>query len=416
MKFDPRTTITDAATWESLPVWERVPESDPGTVCGRGLLVWSAHPDDETLGVGGLIAEAHQRSLPVHIVAATGDEDRVRELHAALSRTHPEATVSSLGLPDGKLHEHQSVLADSIASILDAYPDRVILTPWSEDRHGDHRTLGQLVRSMAHDRKRRVFSYPVWLWQWGEPGDVPWRDLIAVPLSEYGSRRKAEALVEYASQLKGQDPVLSDKFLQHSHSPREVLIVEPTPADLHFEHLHATRADPWNVENSWYERRKRRLLVATLPRDRYRSILELGCSTGVTTRALAKRADVLLAIDGSFSAVSAARDRTRFLSNTRVERMRLPLQWPEGHYDLVVVSELGYYLDSVDWQALCTCMLASLEPDGEVLACHWNGMAPDFLQSGERAHQLLAEAVGHAADIRHHDDEFVIELFRKKAA
>ncbi|HWD62164.1 MAG TPA: PIG-L family deacetylase [Humibacter sp.] len=416
VKFDPQTTTTAAAAWESDPAWSHVPSSDPDAICGSGLVVWCAHPDDETLGVGGLIAEAYQRSLPVHVVAATGDDERWRELRAALALMHPDATVSSLGLPDGSLHEHQHAVAEAIETTLDDYPHRVILTPWSEDRHGDHRTLGQLVRSIAHDHGRRCFSYPVWLWQWGESADVPWSDLMVIPLGEESRRRKHAALEVYASQVSGPYPILSDEFLENARMPREVVILEPTPADRHFEHLHATRADPWNVEHSWYEIRKRRLLMATLPRDRYRSILELGCSTGVATRQLADRADALLAVDGSLSAVSAARDRTRFLTNTKIERMRLPFQWPEGRYDLIVVSELGYYFDSEDWQTLCARMLESLVPDGEVIACHWTGESHDFRQSGRNAHRVLAEAVGHSADLRHHDDDFVIELFRKRAA
>ena len=413
MRFDTQTATTTAATWASEPAWHGVPAYDPATLGADGLLVWCAHPDDETLGVGGLIAEAHRRSLPVHVVAATGDEQRLRELRAAIAILHPDAAVSSLGLPDGSLHDHQRAVADAVEATLAAYPGRVILTPWSEDRHGDHRTLGQLVRSIATDRGRRCLSYPVWLWQWGEPADVPWSDLMVVPLDDEILDRKQRALAQHVSQLTGPHPVLSAELLQNARLPREVLILEPTSADRHFEKLHAASPDPWRVESRWYETRKRNLVMATLPRDRYDSVLELGCSTGVMTRDLAERAGRLLAVDGSLSAVSRARDRTRFLTNTRVERMRLPEQWPQGRHDLVVASELGYYFDAHQWRALCAHLVSSLAPDGEVIACHWTGDASDFRQSGRDAHLLLAEAIGHPADIRHVDDDFVIELFRK---
>ncbi|MHA7987380.1 PIG-L family deacetylase [Rathayibacter sp. CAU 1779] len=390
-----------------------MPVADLDLLFGNGLLVWSAHPDDETLGVGGLIAAAAERGVQVHVELATGTPERLRELASALALLHPDATFSALELTDGALRAEQDRLDAAVRSSLSEYPGRTIVAPWSGDRHGDHRALGQAVSAVARDHGRQAYAYPVWLWQWGEPADVPWSDSIALPLTETARSRKRAAVRAFSSQLSGDDPVLRSGVLDWADAGREILVLEPTSADLHFELLHGSSTDPWNVRDSWYERRKRAVLLSTLRQERYRAVLELGCSIGVTTAELAGRADDVLAVDGSFAAVHAARDRTRSRPNVRIERMRLPHQWPGGAYDLVVLSELGYYFTPDEWHSVCGRVADALVSGGEVIIAHWTGDAADFLQSGTAAHHALATAMGTPADVTHLERDFLIESYHR---
>lgn len=423
MSFDPRTAVTSPDAWEALDVWSDVPAFDHRP---DELIVFSAHPDDETLGVGGLLARAAADGIPVRVVvAAACDPGRMDELDTALASlglpTAPAATPLALGLPDGALKRHADDLRTAIAEILDTPSDagnRLVLAPWTGDRHGDHRTLGREVVAAARERGLRVLLYPVWLWQWGTPADVPWRRVREVVLDAGERSNKRTALAAFASQLRtshNPDGVLEPGFVERAADGREVVIEPPEPADQHFERMHHERDDPWRVRTRWYERRRRAVLAASLPRERYVHAVELGCSIGETTSVLADRCDELIAVDGSASAVEAAAERLRDRPNVVVERMRVPQEWPvpaDHDTDLVIVSELAYYLAEDEWDAVIDHIVGSLAEGGEVLLCHWTGDSDDFAQSGEAAHARFRERSGLRPVVVHRDEEFVLEVLR----
>lgn len=147
--------------------------------------------------------------------------------------------------------------------------------------------------------------------------------------------------------------------------------------------------DPFEYRTRWYEARKRALTLASLPRDHYLRGWELGCSNGVLTAALAPRCAQLLATDLSEQAVAAARLALAKHAHVRVERAEHPRQWPDGTFDLIVFSELGYYLDLPTMQAMAARLASSLDTQGVLVACHWR---PDFAQarcSAEFVHAQL---------------------------
>jgi len=260
VSFDPRTTVTAPEAWEALDEWSGVPAFDEQP---DELIVFSAHPDDETLGVGGLLARAAGAGIPARVVvAAACDDGRLDELDAALASlglpTTPAAQpVVPLGLPDGALKHHTADLRAAIAEILDAPSEarnRLVLAPWTGDRHGDHRTLGREVVAAARERGLRILLYPVWLWQWGTPADVPWRRVREVVLDAGERTSKRAALAAFASQLRtSQNPegVLEPGFVARAADGREVVIEPPEPADQHFERMHHERDDPWRVRTRW---------------------------------------------------------------------------------------------------------------------------------------------------------------------
>ncbi len=113
--------------------------------------------------------------------------------------------------------------------------------------------------------------------------------------------------------------------------------------DSYFNELFLNNDDPWAFKQRWYERRKRALTLAALPRERYRSIFEPGCANGELSADLAGRCDSLVCCDTSNLAVDLARKRLAGLPHAKVLQARLPQQWPQGEFDLIVFSEMGYY-------------------------------------------------------------------------
>lgn len=182
------------------------------------------------------------------------------------------------------------------------------------------------------------------------------------------------------------------------------------PAD-HFDALYARHDDPWNVQRRWYERRKRDLTLALLPRQRYRSVFEPGCSIGALSAELAPRCERLLCCDSSPRAVALARERLQPFAHASAERRYLPKDFPAGTFDLIVLSEMAYYLDEADLLRLIESCVASLEAGGSLLACHWLHPLDDGPLDGRQVHRLLHEHLPLARTIRHQEADFLLELW-----
>jgi hypothetical protein len=98
------------------------------------------------------------------------------------------------------------------------------------------------------------------------------------------------------------------------------------------------------VSDRGYEQEKYRRTIAALGERRFRSGFEPGCSIGVLTRMLATSCDALLAADIVEEPLHTARTLCSDLPWVRFVRLRIPAEWPDGHFDLIVLSEALYFL------------------------------------------------------------------------
>jgi SAM-dependent methyltransferase len=184
-------------------------------------------------------------------------------------------------------------------------------------------------------------------------------------------------------------------------------------ADSYFDQLFHDNDDPWAFKQRWYERRKRALTLAALPRERYQSIFEPGCANGELSAELAARCDRLLCCDTSLRAVELARERLAAFEHARVLHARLPAQWPDAQFDLIVFSELGYYLDSADLERWVERALASLTPDGQLLACHWRPDIEGCALNAEAVHRTLGMRLPMQKLFSHHEPDFLLDLWSR---
>jgi trans-aconitate methyltransferase len=159
-----------------------------------------------------------------------------------------------------------------------------------------------------------------------------------------------------------------------------------------FDELYAKDMDPWEFETSEYEAEKYDATIAALEGRRFRHGLEIGCSIGVLTEHLARECDDLLAVDVAEAALAKARER---VPQVRFERREIPEEWPPGDFDLVVCSEVLYYLDEPAFQA-------TLERihDTTLLAVHWRPPTQNYPFGGDEVHELISERFGKAAYTR----------------
>ncbi len=155
----------------------------------------------------------------------------------------------------------------------------------------------------------------------------------------------------------------------------------------YFEDVYARSDDPWGFRRRWYERRKYALTLAALPDEHYASAVEIGCSIGVLTCLLAERCDHLVAVDPSSAALETARREVP--ANVTLLQGAVPDAWPRGRYDLVVLSEVAYYLSPSDLKLLLDEVARDLAPGGTVLACHWRHPVADYPLSGDEVHAAL---------------------------
>ena len=178
----------------------------------------------------------------------------------------------------------------------------------------------------------------------------------------------------------------------------------------YFADMYAGAEDPWGFRSRWYEQRKRDVTLAALTRPRYRRAFEPGCSIGVLTAALADRCDEVVAADVDERAVTTARGSLAMLGNVRVERLSLPQEWPDGMFDLVVISEVAYYLGSAELDQLLDCAVGSLAPRGTLLACHWRHPVPDYPATGDEVHHRLLARPELDQAVSHLEEDFRLDL------
>ncbi|MEV4351875.1 class I SAM-dependent methyltransferase [Actinoplanes sp. NPDC049596] len=181
----------------------------------------------------------------------------------------------------------------------------------------------------------------------------------------------------------------------------------------YFQEMYAASADPWSFETRWYDTRKHALTATVPPARRYRSGFEPGCSTGRLTALLAQRCDRLLAVDAVPEAVDTAAARLAGVPGVTVRRAEIPAEWPDGPFDLVVLSELGYYFDDADLATLIERAVDSLEPGGDLVAVHWRWPVDEHARSGDDVHRALAAAPGLTRLSRLEEADFLLEVFTK---
>lgn len=179
----------------------------------------------------------------------------------------------------------------------------------------------------------------------------------------------------------------------------------------YFADLYATNEDPWAFRTRWYERRKRDLIMATLPRQCYERIFEPACANGELSALLAERSASLVCQDLDPTAVHLARERLAGMAHASVEQARLPGDWPGGSFDLIVLGEVGYYLDPTDWLEVIERSVASLTYDGGLLACHWRHPIAGCPQDGREVHDLLSKHLPLYPVVRHEEADFLLEYW-----
>jgi SAM-dependent methyltransferase len=184
----------------------------------------------------------------------------------------------------------------------------------------------------------------------------------------------------------------------------------------HFQQLYEQNDDPWQVRQRWYEQRKRAVLLASLPAPHFQHAFEPACGNGELTAALARRVDKITASDLSPAAVELTRSRTAGLPAGRVtvDCQRIPQDWPKGaDFDLIVISEMAYYLNDEEREQLLDRCIETLAPSGALVLCHWRRPFNDQLQSADAIHAAFDASPQLHRITRHEEADFLLDVWSR---
>lgn len=226
-------TSVPEAEW--LAVLRDVPEWTPPSL---STLVVAPHPDDETLGAGGLIAAQRSLGVDVLVAAVTDGEKaygdmpglgslREQEQANALARLSvPRDCISRFRFPDGNVASFEAQLEDRLAPMIAR--DMLVVMPWKGDHHPDHEACGRVAERLAKRAGATVCSYFFWTWHWGGLDDLRGLSLRRFNLTDQLLGIKTDALSCHRTQLEheGGGPVLPDLLLQPARRSFEVFAIE----------------------------------------------------------------------------------------------------------------------------------------------------------------------------------------------
>lgn len=203
---------------------------------GQKVLVFSPHPDDESIAVGGYIYDSEKKGAQVKIILVTdGNKHHLKEKRYGEFRkatgdlgVKPEDLVF-LNYPDGRLKQSVSEqkIAKEFQNNIELFKPDIIIYPSPSDTHPDHAYTGTVLKTVLADDKFDKISYQYLVHHNHFPQPKKYSpDLYLLPplslisfdnewkrhmLSIETERKKNEAVDVYQSQLK--TPILRSVIL-----------------------------------------------------------------------------------------------------------------------------------------------------------------------------------------------------------
>ncbi|MDY6948355.1 MAG: PIG-L family deacetylase [Pseudomonadota bacterium] len=236
---DPRAFDTTETGTSELQWVEFLRGAPPLELDARAVVVVSPHPDDETLGAGGLIRAAVLRGLPVTILSVTDGEQarptqtnlssrRRAELQRALTHLGTPASpirILRAAIPDGAVAGHEKELRDALRSVVSA--GDLVIGPFERDGHCDHEATARSCLSIARQVGARCIRYPIWAWHQASPASLAGRSWVRFELDAGLRRCKARAVDCFRSQLESHPdgPIVPAHVRQYFSRSFEAFVV-----------------------------------------------------------------------------------------------------------------------------------------------------------------------------------------------
>lgn len=433
--FSHRESGTDESTWLLDVRWDTATRLGLDAILGRypHVMLLAPHPDDETLALGATLADLADKAATVTVVVAThggsgsGSTERRIEGERALADLGAHINTIWWDLPDGLLHNAIDEMVDRLVEVVDA--QTLLLAPVECDGHSDHEAVAAAAEAVARKCEAALLYYPVWLWHWATPDDLDWSRVRTIAPSLPALTAKAAAIDCYTSQLTSPDgyPIIGPALRARARRVMETVLL-PVPHDLASRTEGYTAAvrsraqiaapfdtmlddgvtDPWRLDESEYEKRRLAITLACLGRSYYPSVLEIGCATGQLSALLRERAHDVVGLDASEKALAVARARTEAVQWLLGAA---PSEIPKADFDLIVLSEVGYFLDGPELLTTLRTVRRQLRPHGEILIANWSAPTENIPLDGPTVHDQAAAIFDLPLRARYQDADLTIQVW-----
>lgn len=181
----------------------------------------------------------------------------------------------------------------------------------------------------------------------------------------------------------------------------------------YFDGMYAGHDDPWGFDDRWYEERKYALTMAALLRPIYERCFEPGCANGALTGRLATRCREVVASDFIEAAIERARRRLEEVDHVTIECKEFPTWWPDGDGDLVIWSEIAYYLNDRGAAEAIRGLERWLRPGGDLVAVHYLGDT-NYPRTGASIAVWLDQQDFLERHVEHREADFELAVWRRR--
>jgi len=181
-----------------------------------------------------------------------------------------------------------------------------------------------------------------------------------------------------------------------------------------FEARYRAKPDPWGYTTSDYERNKYDATLAACGSGPFAHALELGGSIGVFSELLAPRCERLTTIDAAATAVTAARTRLAGAPHVRAILGSVPDALPDDQFDLVVASEILYYLTAPELARTLAILESCTVAGARLVAVHWRPIGPERPLDAEGVHAILVEQPWLAPLSSGGTDDYLLDVLERR--
>lgn len=187
----------------------------------------------------------------------------------------------------------------------------------------------------------------------------------------------------------------------------------PTTQDCERRNIDALLRD---TGASHYDHQKHMQIRTLLAGRHFSNALEIGCDDGALSRLLAQQCVRLLCCDPSQRNVQLTQRQLAGQKHAHVEKRRLPMQWPEGCFDLIVLNDACSQLDANDTRRLIMRARMALAAHGTLIACHRRAIIDGRNQGGDAIHQHLQSGLSSPRILHYCDADLLVEAWHDGCA
>jgi len=184
----------------------------------------------------------------------------------------------------------------------------------------------------------------------------------------------------------------------------------------YFDAMYAASEDPWNFAGSPYEQEKYQHTITALAGRQFENGIEIGCSIGILTDLLSANCKHLLGVDISEQPIAKAKEHFKDRQGVEFAVLEIPLQFPNQRFDLIVLSEVAYYLSKEDLTLTKELIMESLTEGGTLCLVHWRPQIEGCVFDGDEVNEYFLNDPSTVQTYQHINDQYRIDVIEKYAA